>query len=202
MGEVVRTPTGPRLVPRRDSRDRLRGFGLTKTSVEPAAELRPARRRRRWLYVAVLVTAAVGGGFIALGLVRPVPAPYVVQTVPQVYVIPGTAPTIPWPKTGQAVVEVDGLGRLGSSGGSRPVPIASLAKVRTAYLVLRDPPLRVDEDGPKVTVSAEEAAAYPAQLASGESVVQVAAGEVLTERQALQALLLPSGNNIAYILAR
>jgi hypothetical protein len=32
--------------------------------------------------------------------------------------------------------------------------------------------------------------------------VEVVAGEVLTERQALQALLLPSANNIAYILAR
>jgi D-alanyl-D-alanine carboxypeptidase (penicillin-binding protein 5/6) len=35
-----------------------------------------------------------------------------------------------------------------------------------------------------------------------ESVVPVAAGEQLTERQALQALLLPSANNIAAVLAR
>ncbi|UWP86836.1 D-alanyl-D-alanine carboxypeptidase family protein [Dactylosporangium fulvum] len=82
------------------------------------------------------------------------------------------------------------------------MPIASVTKVMTAYLVLRDHPLRLDEDGPTVTVSADEAAAYPAQLASGQSLVRVVAGEVLTERQALQALLLPSANNIAHILAR
>ena len=35
-----------------------------------------------------------------------------------------------------------------------------------------------------------------------ESVVSIAAGEQLTERQALQALLLPSANNIAAVLAR
>ena len=37
---------------------------------------------------------------------------------------------------------------------------------------------------------------------SMESVVPIAAGEQLTERQALQALLLPSANNIAAVLAR
>jgi D-alanyl-D-alanine carboxypeptidase (penicillin-binding protein 5/6) len=35
-----------------------------------------------------------------------------------------------------------------------------------------------------------------------QSVVSIAAGEQLTERQALQALLLPSANNIAAVLAR
>ena len=36
----------------------------------------------------------------------------------------------------------------------------------------------------------------------GESVVPIAAGEQLTERQALEALLLPSANNIAAVLAQ
>jgi serine-type D-Ala-D-Ala carboxypeptidase (penicillin-binding protein 5/6) len=175
---------------------------MTKTTVEPAVAPRPARRRRLWLSVAVLATALAGGGYIALRLVGPLPAPQVVQTLPRVYVIPGTPPVLPWPQTGQAMVEAEGLGELGSVGGSRPVPIASVAKVMTAYVVLRDHPLRPDEDGPTLTVSADEAAAYPAQLASGESLVQVVAGEALTERQALQALLLPAANNVAYILAR
>jgi D-alanyl-D-alanine carboxypeptidase (penicillin-binding protein 5/6) len=150
----------------------------------------------------VLVIALAGGGFVALQLARPLPAPQVVQTLPQGYVIPGSPPVVPWPQAGQATVEVEGLGGLGSSGESRPVPIASVAKMMTAYLVLRDYPLRLDEDGPTLTVLAEEAAAYPAQLASGQSLIPVVAGEALTERQALQALLVPSANNIAYILAR
>jgi D-alanyl-D-alanine carboxypeptidase (penicillin-binding protein 5/6) len=59
-----------------------------------------------------------------------------------------------------------------------------------------------DQDGGALTVSDAEAAAYPQQLASGQSLVQVEAGEVLSEKQALEALLLPSANNIAHILAR
>jgi D-alanyl-D-alanine carboxypeptidase (penicillin-binding protein 5/6) len=42
----------------------------------------------------------------------------------------------------------------------------------------------------------------PATGGRGQSVVQVAAGEKLTERQAPEAMLVPSGNNIAWMLAR
>jgi D-alanyl-D-alanine carboxypeptidase (penicillin-binding protein 5/6) len=45
-------------------------------------------------------------------------------------------------------------------------------------------------------------AVYRADEASGQSVVLVQAGERLTERQALEGMLLPSGNNIATLLAR
>lgn len=41
-----------------------------------------------------------------------------------------------------------------------------------------------------------------ADRAAGQSVVTVVTGERLTERQALEGLLLPSGNNIATLLAR
>jgi D-alanyl-D-alanine carboxypeptidase (penicillin-binding protein 5/6) len=82
------------------------------------------------------------------------------------------------------------------------VPIASLTKVMTAFVVLRDHPLSGTDNGPTLTVTAAEAAAYPAEVAKNESLVPVNAGEVLTERQALQALLLPSADNIARILAR
>ncbi|GAA5190147.1 hypothetical protein GCM10023322_44610 [Rugosimonospora acidiphila] len=174
---------------------------MTKT-VEPAAEARPVRRWKLWLLAVALVVVGGGGGFVALRLATPMPAPRIVQAVPQMYVIPGTPPVLPWPGAGQAVLQVEGLGALGSSGGTKPVPIASVTKVMTAYLVLKDHPLRTNEDGPKLTVSADEAAAYPDQLAKGMSLVQVNAGEMLTERQALTALLLPSANNMAYILAR
>ncbi|MFB9180581.1 D-alanyl-D-alanine carboxypeptidase family protein [Dactylosporangium sucinum] len=180
------------------------GVRLTKISVEPVVAPSPVRRQglRLWLTVAAAVVALAAGGFVTFRLTSTMPAPQIKQTLPQTYTIPGAAPVLPWPQAGQATVEIDGLGRVGSSGGSRPVPIASVTKVMTAYLILRDHPLRLDENGPTLTVSAEEAAAYPAQLASGQSVVQVVAGEVLTERQALEALLLPSANNVAHILAR
>ncbi len=80
--------------------------------------------------------------------------------------------------------------------------IASVAKVMTAYLVLRDHPLRLGEDGPTITLTDADVADTDRRRGQQESVVSVAAGEQLTERQALQALLLPSANNIAAVLAR
>jgi serine-type D-Ala-D-Ala carboxypeptidase (penicillin-binding protein 5/6) len=50
-------------------------------------------------------------------------------------------------------------------------------------------------------VTAADAAAYASDRRQGESVVRVVPGEKLTERQALEALLVPSGNNIAALLA-
>ena len=83
-----------------------------------------------------------------------------------------------------------------------PAPIASVAKVMTAYVVLRDHPLRPGEDGPTITLTQADVADTDRRRARGESVVPIAAGEQLTERQALQALLLPSANNIAAVLAQ
>ena len=80
--------------------------------------------------------------------------------------------------------------------------IASVAKVMTAYVVLRDHPLRLGEDGPAITLTDADVADTDRRRGQEESVVYVAAGEQLTERQALQALLLPSANNIAAVLAR
>lgn len=62
--------------------------------------------------------------------------------------------------------------------------------------------LAADGSGPSIAVQQSEAAAYPSQARDGDSLVPVAAGEMLTERQALEALLLPSADNMAWILAR
>jgi D-alanyl-D-alanine carboxypeptidase (penicillin-binding protein 5/6) len=86
--------------------------------------------------------------------------------------------------------------------GSRPVPIASLAKIMTAYVVLRDRPLIAGGQGPAIAVQPADVAAYARDSMQGQSVVRVVAGEKLTERQALEAMLIPSGNNIADLLAR
>jgi len=72
----------------------------------------------------------------------------------------------------------------------------------TAYLVLRDHPLRQGEDGPMITLSDADVADTDRRRRQQESVVSVAAGEQLSELQALQALLVPSANNIAAVLAR
>jgi serine-type D-Ala-D-Ala carboxypeptidase (penicillin-binding protein 5/6) len=114
---------------------------------------------------------------------------------------PGKRFDLDWPGEGQAAVAVQGLGSLGVFGGQEPVPIASLAKVMTAYLVLRDDPLEPGEEGFEITIGDAEVDELHERTALGQSVVPVEAGEVLSERQALEALLLPSANNVAALLA-
>jgi serine-type D-Ala-D-Ala carboxypeptidase (penicillin-binding protein 5/6) len=101
-----------------------------------------------------------------------------------------------WPLRGQAAL-VLGDGRPAASPREPPAPIASLAKVMTAYLTLKHYPLSGAQDGFTMTVTEDQAQAE----AQGQSVVAVRAGEQLTERQLLEALLIPSGNNIARMLA-
>jgi D-alanyl-D-alanine carboxypeptidase len=162
----------------------------------------PARRTRRTLTVTlvVLVLLAVS---VTAQLVRPVPEPSV-RLSPAVsgHTFGGPAPVLPWPVQGQAVVDIEGLGTMGSSGDPVPTPTASVAKVMTAYVFLRAHPLAPGSDGPAFTVSAQEAARLPARKARGESLVDVVANQSFTERGALEALLIVSANNIAHEMAR
>jgi len=107
-----------------------------------------------------------------------------------------------WPADGQAAFTESRQSVIHAGPDQHPAPIASLAKVMTAYVVLRDHPLPAGEDGPTITLTGEDVGDTDLRRGRGESVVSVAAGEELTERQALLALLLPSANNIAEVLAR
>jgi D-alanyl-D-alanine carboxypeptidase (penicillin-binding protein 5/6) len=115
---------------------------------------------------------------------------------------PGEAlPGAVWPAYGQAAVQI-GQSQVQAGPDQHAAPIASVAKVMTAYLVLRDHPLRPGQDGPTITLTDADVADTDRRRGQEESVVSIAAGEQVTERQALQALLLPSANNIAAVLAR
>jgi D-alanyl-D-alanine carboxypeptidase (penicillin-binding protein 5/6) len=115
--------------------------------------------------------------------------------------LPGTSPSLPWPTTGSAALTMEGMGSLGTAGSDQPVPIASITKVMTAYVVLQDHPLSAGAAGPAIPVDAATIAAYQTGLATQQSVVKVEAGESLTELEALQGLLIPSGNDLAVLLA-
>jgi serine-type D-Ala-D-Ala carboxypeptidase (penicillin-binding protein 5/6) len=106
-----------------------------------------------------------------------------------------------WPPAGQAAVRI-GRSPVTASPNQHPAAIASVAKVMTAYVVLQDHPLRPGDDGPTITLTDADVADTGRRRGQQESVVEVTAGERLTELQALQALLLPSANNIAAVLAR
>lgn len=150
---------------------------------------------------------AVVGAIVVLVLVlagvqifRPVPTITVAAKIPATVTVPGQL-NVSWPTQGEAALEVVGEGVMGSSGSNTELPIASLAKMMTAYLVLKAHPLAPGAQGPTITITPEDVQVYKADVKAGDSVAQVAVGEKLTEYQLLQALLLPSGDNIATLLA-
>ncbi|GII52380.1 D-alanyl-D-alanine carboxypeptidase [Planotetraspora thailandica] len=120
-------------------------------------------------------------------------------TVPSVSgaAVPGVS--LPWPAEGQAAVEVEGVGSLGVSGEANPVPIASVTKVMTAYVILRRHPIRPGEDGPLITV---DGTAADESYVPQESTVPLREGRRIPLRRMLELMLVPSGNNAARLLAR
>jgi D-alanyl-D-alanine carboxypeptidase (penicillin-binding protein 5/6) len=106
-----------------------------------------------------------------------------------------------WPLVGQGAY-VLGNGRPAVSPHEQPVPIASVAKVMTAYLVLKRYPLRARESGRLFVVGQDDVSDTETRRRGNQSVVAVRAGEQLTERDALMAILLPSANNVAALVAR
>jgi len=130
-----------------------------------------------------------------------VPPLAIQRTLPAYVRLPGPAPQLAWPREGQAAVEVEGVGSFGASGSATPAPIASVAKMMTAYLTLLEHPLAAGREGFVMTVTPAQVREQGRRVALGESTVPVRAGERIGERQALQALLLPSANNVAAMLA-
>src|SRR6266542_4112139 len=150
------------------------------------------RRRRRTKILALLAAGALClAGFaivqLTTGPAKPLPAPVIRRSQ--------RLGAVAWPAYGESAADISGVGLVPGPGATRPVPIASVAKLMTAYVILRDHPLAAGASGPLITVRPQEAAAYASQVRNGDSLVPVAAGETITEREALEALLLPSADN-------
>ena len=169
---------------------------LTNTPPPPETPLRTAARRVKIWTPLVLLLVVV---FAVVQSVRPLPAPTLELTAEDSYTFDGGKVDIPWPADGQAALDVQGIGTFGSSGEQKPVPIASVAKVMTAYVILRDHPLKSGEDGPKILI---DQAAQDQSDAGQESTVDVTKDDRITEREALESILIASANNVARLLAR
>ena len=171
-------------------------------SAHGPAQARTGYRRRTGI-LALLAALACLAGFALAELQTSASEP---ATPPSGTVTPTAVPaapaTVSWPAQGVSAADISGFGVVAGPGATRPVAIASVAKVMTAYVILHDHPLPSGGSGPDIAVQSSEAAAYPSQVRDGDSLVPVVAGERLTERQALEALLLPSADNVAWILAR
>ena len=98
-------------------------------------------------------------------------------------------------------MDIPALGYAAQSGPETPAPVASLTKMATAVVVLRDHPIASGTSGPLVPVTPDDAAEFGVDLANDETNIPLQAGEAITEEQLLQALLVASANDAAYTLA-
>jgi D-alanyl-D-alanine carboxypeptidase (penicillin-binding protein 5/6) len=153
------------------------------------------------LVLAVAIVVAAAAVLAAVRINTPLTAPSMVSTLPASVTIPGTPPPLPWPVVGQGAVAVPALGYAHQSGPEVPVPIASLTKMTTAVVILRDHPLAVGASGPVITITPGDALQFDVDLDNDESNVPLQVGEKLTELQMLEALLNQSANDVAYSLA-
>ncbi|KGJ71635.1 hypothetical protein GY21_20815 [Cryobacterium roopkundense] len=157
-------------------------------------------RRRRLAVFGIVLVALMGFGYLAATGLAPVPASAAEVTEPAALTQPAAAPQ--WPGFGAGAIGAVGFpGVLASNGDQASVPIASIAKMVTALVVLDAKPLGADEDGPDITFTDADIALYYESLAENGSVAPVVSGMVLTQREAFEAMLLPSANNYAASLA-
>lgn len=148
----------------------------------------------------LLVCVVVIACYSVYALSRPIPG--LVATLSPLPAKPATTVTLPWPNYGESAVGAVGYGVLATSGTQMPIPTASTIKILTALAVLKQYPLTPGNQGPTITLSQADVDSYNKYVAEDGSVVKVQVGEQISEYQALQAMLLPSANNMAETLAR
>lgn len=157
---------------------------------------RETYRRRRIAVVSLLTVALVGIGYVAGTGLAPVPvaAAELSQPAPE----PPLAAEPLLPDFGSSAVGAVGFpGVLAASGSTSTVPIASITKMITSLVILEAKPLAGDETGPEITFTDADIAFYYEALAEGGSVAPVVTGMQLSQRDAMLAMLLASGNNYA-----
>ena len=185
---------------------------------EPAVETQPTmppinpperrtRRRRRRIaaLIVTLAVAAASGGYAAYALTAPVGAATLDAVAPNVEVPP--AVQIAVPVEGAYAVSVAGadqyLGETASGiwtsgGGDGARPIASISKLITALVVLDAKPLADTSDpGPTITFDRADHALYDKYYVLGASIAEMPTGSSMSQRQALEAMLVVSACNYA-----
>lgn len=148
----------------------------------------------------LLGVAIAGGGIVAMQLPLLHQRDHATETLVHLPVTHGLTPSLVWPSQGSAAIVIPSYG-VAVSSNDQVVPIASLTKMMTAYVVLQKLPLVGDETGPCFTINESALVTYKHMVLTGQSSVAVAVGEVLCERDLLGGLLVHSANNYAVLLA-
>ncbi|MFG2230642.1 serine hydrolase [Streptomyces sp. NPDC048723] len=171
---------------------------LAELTNTPAPAETPRRTALRRVKIGTPILLLLAGAGVGAQLLRPLPTPQLVAAEAD-RTIDGQF-SIPWPVKGQGAVRLSGSGDIGTFGEQKPVPTASVAKVMTAYVILKGHPLRKSDPGPEITVDAKTVADGTSEHESRISGLTV--GQKFSQQDMLKMLMIPSGNNIARLLAR
>jgi D-alanyl-D-alanine carboxypeptidase (penicillin-binding protein 5/6) len=159
--------------------------------------------KRRRLLTKTTVLVAVAALTLTSGTLysRPLP-PLEATTISQQADSAASSAKLDWPSFGQSAVGTIDSGLLAASTAKeQPLPTASVAKLMTALVVLDKKPLAKGASGPELTIGDADMAIYDQYFRLGGSLARVEFGEKINQYDALQAVLLPSANNIADMLA-
>jgi D-alanyl-D-alanine carboxypeptidase (penicillin-binding protein 5/6) len=193
MSMVMNSPRGPA---RHEARRRRRLRRLRRTIAVACALV---------VLIIVLVVTLGGGSPDTAATFGHTETPLADLTVslPRTTTVPtaATATALPWAPSGQSAVAIPSVGYVAQSGPETAVPIASLTKIMTAYVILKDHPLSVGEQGPQITITTADAQDFGTDTVTDQANVELQAGEVLTEYQLLEGLLVHSANDFAFSLA-
>jgi serine-type D-Ala-D-Ala carboxypeptidase (penicillin-binding protein 5/6) len=157
----------------------------------------------------VVVGVLLGGGLVAAAAI-PLPkgAPTLALTVPPTPAS-ATPVALPFPAQGEAALAIPTMHVVEATPDQASTPIASVTKLTATYVALEALPLSPEvqgqapsyaQTGPSIVVTSEDVAEYRHDLKTNQSCVEVAAGEVLTERQLLDGMLVHSASNFASML--
>lgn len=125
-------------------------------------------------------------------------APEVTATIDTLETVEAQNVSVDWPSQGIAAIGGEGYGVLAASEGAQdPVPIASISKLFLALAIMEERPFELGEDGPTIAITQADEDLYNDYISRGGSAYPVNTGQTYTQYQAMQALLIPSANNMA-----
>ncbi|HEV7566520.1 MAG TPA: D-alanyl-D-alanine carboxypeptidase [Microbacteriaceae bacterium] len=157
-------------------------------------------RRRRIVVFSTLALLLSGALYVTNALVAPVPATAAVAE--RSITIAQQTAQLAWPNAGGSAVTVIGYpGIAAAQGTTASVPIASMTKTITALVILDKKPIAAGTEGASIKLTAADVNILSQVVSLGGSWAPVVAGTTLTEKQALEAMLVPSANNYAISLA-
>ena len=175
------------------------GVGTRSDSTADRRRRRRFRRRRAAVFTVLGVVLATAA-YTALSAVAPLPAAAEAASGSSTVRAAAVDPAFPaWGSAAVGLVGQDDL--LVQNGSTASAPIASMTKTITALVLLDKHPIAEGESGPTITFTDADVDILQQVWAEDGSWANVVAGERLTEKQALTAMLLPSANNYAISLA-